>query len=112
MLPWLRRLSASPSDSRSLPDAPPSVLEILSVATYACDAGGRILWFNRKAAGLWGRAPRVGDDSERFCGSYRWYFNGRRIAREATPMAYVLKTGAAVHGAEGVIERPDGSRRP
>ena len=97
-------------DSRSMPDAPPSVLEILSVATYACDAGGRILWFNRKAAELWGRAPRVGDDSERFCGSYRWYFNGRRIAREATPMAYVLKTGAAVHGAEGVIERPDGSR--
>ena len=97
-------------DSRSMPDAPPSVLEILSVATYACDAGVRILWFNRKAAELWGRAPRVGDDSERFCGSYRWYFNGRRIAREATPMAYALKTGAAVHGAEGVIERPDGSR--
>ena len=34
--------------SRSMPDAPPSVLEILSVATYACDAGGRILWFNRR----------------------------------------------------------------
>ncbi len=96
-------------DSPSMLSAAPSVLEILPVAIYACDAAGRILWFNRKAVDVWGRTPRIGDDSERFCGSYKWYFNGRRIAREATPMAFVLKTGTPVHGAEGMVERPDGS---
>ena len=95
--------------SPSVLSAPPSVLEILPGPIYACDAVGRILWFNRKAADLWGRVPRIGDDTERFCGSYKWLLNGRHISREETPMAYVLKAGAAVHGVEGTIERPDGS---
>ena len=47
-------------DSRSMPDAPPSVLEILSVATYACDAGGRII----DSPGVRDFAPAI-DDLER-----------------------------------------------
>ena len=89
---------------------PPSLLEFFPGAIYACDAAGRILWFNRKAADLWGRAPSIGDDTELFCGSYKWLLNGRHIKREETPMAYVLKAGAAVHGVDGTIERPDGSQ--
>jgi PAS domain S-box-containing protein len=97
-------------DPRCLLGAPPSVLEALPVATYACDTAGRILWFNRKAVEVWGRAPRVGADGERFCGSHGWLINGRRIGREQTPMAFVLKTGTAVHGVEGTVERADGSQ--
>jgi PAS domain S-box-containing protein len=89
---------------------PPSILEFIPGAIYACDAAGRILWFNRKAADLWGRAPSIGDETELFCGSYKWLLNGRLIKREETPMAFVLKAGAAVHGVDGTIERPDGSQ--
>src|SRR5690349_1215207 len=75
-------------------------VEQLPIAVYACDARGRILWFNSRAAQLWGRLPRVGDDSELFCGSYKLYFDGRLISREQTPMAEVLRTGIPVRGVE------------
>ena len=84
-------------------------LEQLPVAVYACDAHGRILWFNSRAAELWGRSPRIGDDSELFCGSYKLFFDGRAISRDQTPMAEVLRTGIPVRGVEGRVERPDGS---
>jgi PAS domain S-box-containing protein len=107
----LSRATASDSSgSPCLLSTPPSLLEFFPGAIYACDAAGRILWFNRKAADLWGRAPNIGDDTELFCGSYKWLLNGRQIKREETPMAFVLKAGAAVHGVDGTIERPDGSQ--
>ncbi|MFS8056688.1 PAS domain S-box protein [Rhizobium sp. BR 317] len=84
-------------------------VERLPVAIYACDADGRILWFNSLAATLWGRSPLIGDDSEKYCGSYRLYTDGRRIRRDETPMATVLLTRTPVHGAEARVERPDGS---
>ena len=89
--------------------APPHLVEMLPLAAYACDRDGRILWFNRRAAELWGRRPRVGDETERFCGSYKLYFDGRFVPHDECPMAMVLRSGVPVHGAEGAIERPDGS---
>jgi PAS domain S-box-containing protein len=106
----LASTAREPILSPDLLSTPPSLLEFFPGAIYACDAGGRILWFNRKAADLWGRAPSIGDDTELFCGSYKWLLNGRQIKREETPMAFVLKAGAAVHGVDGTIERPDGSQ--
>lgn len=85
------------------------LIETLPLAIYACDAAGRILWFNSRATELWGRTPAVGDDSERYCGSYRLYFNGRQISHSETPMAHVLATGEAIRGVEGRVVRPDGS---
>jgi PAS domain S-box-containing protein len=85
-------------------------LEQLPLAIYACDAAGRILWFNARAAELWGRAPRASDDSELYCGSYELYFDGRLTAREQTPMAEVLRTGVPIDDVEARIERPDGSQ--
>ena len=86
-----------------------ALIEHLPVAIYACDAGGRILWFNSRAAALWGRSPRIGDDSELFCGSYKLFLDGQPISREQTPMAEVLRTGVPIRGMEGRVERPDGS---
>ena len=92
-------------------DAPTELLEMLPIAVYACDNGGLLRWFNGRAAELWGRAPRIGDDTEKFCGSFKLYgLDGTQIAREETPMAHVLRTGEAVHGKEAEVERPDGSR--
>lgn len=87
----------------------PGFLEHLPVAIYACDADGRILWFNSRATELWGRTPRIGDDSDKYCGSYRLFFDGRLITRDETPMASVLRTGTPVREAQGKIERPDGT---
>jgi PAS domain S-box-containing protein len=87
----------------------PAFLESLSLAIYACDADGRILWFNRRATELWGRTPRIGDDSEKYCGSYRLFFNGCLTARDETPMASVLRSGMPVREAQGKVERPDGT---
>jgi len=84
-------------------------LEQLPVAMYACDQFGRILWFNSLAVELWGRSPRVGDDSELYCGSYQLYFDGRPTYRDQTPMAEVLRTGIPIRGVESRVERPDGS---
>jgi PAS domain S-box-containing protein len=87
----------------------PAFRENLPLAIYACDADGRILWFNTRATELWGRTPKIGDDSEKYCGSYRLFFNGRLIARDETPMASVLRTGIPVREAQGKVERPDGT---
>jgi PAS domain S-box-containing protein len=88
---------------------PGEFIEKLPIAIYACDAKGRILWFNSRAAELWGRKPRIGEDSERYSGSYKLYFNGRQVAGDETPMAVALRTGQAAHEAQALVERPDGS---
>ena len=90
---------------------PPEYVEFLPIAVYACDAQGRVCWFNNRAAALWGRAPRIGDDSELFCGSFQLYsLTGEPINRSETPMAHVLRTGEPVHDREALAVRPDGSR--
>jgi PAS domain S-box-containing protein len=87
------------------------MLEMLPLAAYACDATGRLRWFNALAAQLWGRSPRIGDDTERFCGSPRLYaLDGSQLPREETPMAQVLRTGTPVSGCETSVERSDGTR--
>ena len=91
-------------------DAPPAFLDMLPVAIYACDADGRILWFNNRAVEIWGRAPPTGDAAEKFCGSYRLYCDGQRTPRHETPMAAVLRTGDPIRSVEAEVERPDGSR--
>jgi PAS domain S-box-containing protein len=102
-----RLLKSLASDGWRTP--PAEFLEQLPIAIYACDAAARILWFNARAAELWGRTPRVGDDNELYCGSYKLYFDGQLTAREQTPMAEVLRTGVPIHGVEGRLERSDGS---
>jgi PAS domain S-box-containing protein len=112
---------AANSLSHAIPDAaenagailvsPPPFIDLLPVAVYACEASGRLRWFNQRAAELWGRSPRIGDDTERFCGSYKLYgLDGRLIRREETPMAHALRTGNPINGADTAVERPDGTR--
>ena len=97
------------SDGDAFLHVPQVFLEGLPIAIYACASDGRILWFNERASTLWGRRPRIGDPSELYCGSYKVFLDGRQISRDETPMAHVLRTGVAVHGAEARVERPDGS---
>jgi two-component system CheB/CheR fusion protein len=73
--------------------------------------GGLVRRYNRRAAELWGRSPKLGDPDERFCGSYRMFRpDGSLLQHHQCPMADVLRTGVSVHRQEVHIERPNGSR--
>lgn len=88
------------------------LVDILPIAVYTCDAAGHIESRNRQAMDLWGRAPRLGNEPDLFCGAYRLYTpEGASLPHPECPMAEVLRTGRAVFDREIVIERPDGSRR-
>ena len=99
--------------ARSLPDDLDDslLLESLPVGVYACDADGVIVRYNRAAAALWGREPRLGETDERFCGSYRLF----DLGRHAYPVrgmshGHALATGRSFRDERIQIERPDGSR--
>jgi PAS domain S-box-containing protein len=92
-------------------ELPARLFEQLPFAVYVCDRDGLVLRYNRRAAELWGRSPKLGDPDERFCGSYRMFRpNGSLLPHHLCPMADVLRTGISVREQEVHIERPDGSR--
>jgi PAS domain S-box-containing protein len=85
------------------------LLEALPVAVYTTDAHGRVTFYNRAAAELWGHHPELG--SSRWCGSWRLYWpDGRPLPHGECPMAIALKEGREVRGVEAIAERPDGTR--
>ncbi|MBI2824463.1 MAG: PAS domain S-box protein [Planctomycetia bacterium] len=87
-------------------------LDYLPVAAYTCDPQGLINYFNRYASELWGRAPKLNDAADRFCGSFKLYAaDGSPIAHDECWMALALERAEKYEGQEIVIERPDGSRR-
>jgi PAS domain S-box-containing protein len=92
-------------------ELPARLFEQLPFAVYICDQEGLVLRYNRRAAELWDRSPKVRDPEERFCGSYRMFRpDGSLLPHDQCPMADVLRTGVSVRGQEVHIERPDGSR--
>jgi PAS domain-containing protein len=92
-------------------ELPARLFEQVPFAVYVCDRDGFVLRYNRRAAELWGRSPRLGDPDERFCGSYRMFRpDGSLLPHHQCPMADVLRTGVSVRAQEVHIERPNGSR--
>ncbi|HET6396670.1 MAG TPA: PAS domain S-box protein [Pseudoxanthomonas sp.] len=102
----------TPDGMQALAAADQAVLDAIPAAVYVCGADGTLLRYNRHAARLWGREPRVGDACERYCGAHRLYLpDGSWLPHDRTPMARALETGEPCHGREVVVERQDGSRR-
>src|ERR1700752_1087608 len=50
-----------------------ALFELGPVAVYSIDTSGVIQNFNRRAAELWGREPKLGDTDQRFCGSFQMF---------------------------------------
>jgi PAS domain S-box-containing protein len=87
------------------------VLDALPCAIYTTDSAGRITYFNRAAAELWGIEPEIGKSE--YCGSWRLYWpDGRPLPHDQCPMAIALKEKRPNRGMEAVAERPDGIRVP
>jgi PAS domain S-box-containing protein len=92
-------------------DQKSDILNLLPMAAYAVRTDGVVIWYNERAAELWGRKPVAGDTDERFCGAHTLYHpDGSHMAHCDTPVALALSTGISVHEEEVIIERPDGSR--
>ena len=92
-------------------DQKSDILNLLPMAAYVVRVDGVVIWYNARAAELWGRKPAVGDTDERFCGAHTLYHaDGSHMAHCDTPVALALSTGISVHEEEVIIERPDGSR--
>jgi two-component sensor histidine kinase/PAS domain-containing protein len=88
-----------------------TILDALPIGVYACDVDGHILRVNRRATELWGRAPRLLDPTQRFCGSFRVEsLEGDFIPPGETPMARAVATGESFDGVEAVVQNPDGRR--
>jgi PAS domain-containing protein len=84
-------------------ELPVRLFEQLPFAVYVCDRDGLVLRYNRRAAELWGRTPRLRDPNERFCGSYRMFSpDGSLLPHHQCPMADVLRTGVSVRQKESV----------
>ena len=88
-----------------------TLFDLGPVAVYSCEASGVIRDFNRRAAELWGRAPKPGDTDEPFCGSHQMYRpDGTYLPHDQCPMAEVLDgIIPEARDMEVQIKRPDGS---
>src|SRR4051794_38411560 len=87
------------------------LLETLPAAAYTCDPEGLITFYNSHAVQVWGRAPKLNDPEDRFCGSFKLFApDGSPIAHQQCWMALALQMDREYNGQEIVIERPDGRR--
>jgi len=87
------------------------LLDKLPAAAYTCDVDGLITFYNPRAVELWGRAPRLNDAADRFCGSFKLSSpDGTPIRHEQCWMALALREDREYNGLEIVVERPNGYR--
>src|SRR5256885_4277409 len=85
------------------------LLEKLPAAAYTCDPDGLITYFNPQAVELWGRAPKLNDPVDRFCGSFKLFAaDGAPIRHDRCGMAQALDTNQGYNGQEILVQRPDG----
>jgi len=76
-------------------DQKSNIFSLLPMAAYVVRADGVVVWYNARAAELWGRKPAAGDTDERFCGAHTLYrADGSHMAHCDTPVALALSTGA------------------
>jgi PAS domain-containing protein len=86
------------------------IMNAVPAAAYTCDVSGLITYFNPLAVAVWGRAPKLCDATDRYCGSHRLYSSeGVPIRHDECWMAMTLLHGIPYRGRPIVIARRDGS---
>lgn len=80
------------------------ILDLLPIATCVCDASGRILQYNRRAAELWGRTPEPGQTHDDFTAQNRFItLEGDLLPRSR--IAEVFRTGQPIRNEEITVQR-------
>ena len=78
------------------------------VAVYTCNKDGVITYYNRAAANLWGRSPKVGAES--WSGCKKIFFpDGTPVSLQECPVAKTLNGEVSAVKQEIIIQRQDGS---
>ncbi len=86
------------------------IVSLMPTGMYACDGEGRITFFNRRAAEMWGSEPKLNDERERFCPCFKVFLpDGTFVPPHERAMAVCLREGSSFD-LEAMVERPDGSR--
>ncbi|HEY4736373.1 MAG TPA: PAS domain S-box protein [Xanthobacteraceae bacterium] len=94
-------------------DIDQSALDAIPTGFCVCRADGALVRYNKRAAELWGRSPKLGDTGEFSEINFRRYTaQGVPLPFAASPVAVALRSGVPVRGVELVIERLDGSQIP
>jgi len=100
---------AAPDNFSALAELDQTAFDALPIAICLCAPDGSLIRFNRPAAELWGRAPRIGE--ARYCGSWRLYrTDGSPLPHHQSPSGVALRTGEPVVGQELELEQPGGRR--
>ena len=83
----------------------------IPAAVYACDAEGRIVYYNRRAAELSGCEPLLSTGTFEFLDPHNIHDRDAAVfVRADAPMKAVLAGGEAVVNRELLLQRPDASR--
>src|SRR4051812_47687967 len=84
---------------------------LLPAGIFTCNADGRITFFNRRAAELWGRTPGLNERVEDFYAGCKMFLtDGTTVPPQEAPMLSALRRGRPCRDVETVFWRPDGSR--
>ena len=106
---WIERTQAEDA-LRDSEERYRHVVALMPAAVYTCNREGQLTFYNRRAAELWGREPRLGQDGERYCGAFKvWRLDGTAVPLDQTPMACAVREGRVVREAEAIIEQPSGT---
>lgn len=86
------------------------ILSLIPAGVYICDYEGRITYFNRRAAELWGYEPKFNDDSQRFSAGTTIFLPNGTYIPPGNPIVTAVRQGRPFQNFEAIIERPDTSR--
>ncbi|MEO6002746.1 MAG: PAS domain S-box protein [Opitutus sp.] len=87
------------------------LMAIMPAGVLACDAQGRITFFNRRATEIWRATPEPMEDYATFAARFRILSrDGSALPAQERQIARALRTGESFERGESLMERPDGSR--
>ena len=87
------------------------LLGALPAAIHTTDTAGRITYYNKAAAKMWGTSPKLNKDKCSDLGRL-YYEDGTVVPPNECPTRACLMAGRAIEGREALFERPDGKRIP
>jgi PAS domain S-box-containing protein len=87
------------------------LLGALPAAIHTTDTAGRITYYNKAAADLWGVSPELHKDKCSNLGRL-YYADGTLVPPDECPTKLCLMHRRPIEGREALFERPDGTRVP